>query len=425
MIVSHDSGFLDNVCTDIIHYETRKLVHYRGNLSEFVKVGLRICVRVCVCVCVCVAGHGAAAQRSAGVAASGAARWYCLRRYCLRWWHPLAASGPAPTASRCCSMAWRRPAAARLGARLLSSARSPPRPTTHPPRRSSPRPAHTTSWPPPPCDSSEAGWLLAAQGGSSMGRPSLLRPCVARPALPPVHTSAAGGPRHRLRKHVHAAPPACAHPPGPPTTFPPPSPPPSPQVPGAGLPGRHPRQDAGHRQDVGGEGHRWYRTYCRCTRAHRGCRPSLPLLRLPCSCPLPALLCVTRPSHPCPPVPPHPLVLLSLPPVPGIFHLARYRQAPAHRRHPACQPGLPRGGAGRQRRRQVHNDQAAHRHGVAVRGCCPGVLPCPAAHTAVTEFCHLAMPPSSLCPSLPSSPSPRLPHPPPRPTPIRRRDAAG
>lgn len=38
MIVSHDSGFLDNVCTDIIHYETRKLVHYKGNLSEFVKV---------------------------------------------------------------------------------------------------------------------------------------------------------------------------------------------------------------------------------------------------------------------------------------------------------------------------------------------------------------------------------------------------
>jgi elongation factor 3 len=38
MIVSHDSGFLDAVCTDIIHYENRKLVHYLGNLSEFVKV---------------------------------------------------------------------------------------------------------------------------------------------------------------------------------------------------------------------------------------------------------------------------------------------------------------------------------------------------------------------------------------------------
>jgi elongation factor 3 len=38
MVVSHDSGFLDNVCTDIIHYEDCKLKRYRGNLSEFVKV---------------------------------------------------------------------------------------------------------------------------------------------------------------------------------------------------------------------------------------------------------------------------------------------------------------------------------------------------------------------------------------------------
>ena len=38
LIVSHDSGFLDTVVTDIIHYEARKLVHYSGNLSEFVKV---------------------------------------------------------------------------------------------------------------------------------------------------------------------------------------------------------------------------------------------------------------------------------------------------------------------------------------------------------------------------------------------------
>jgi hypothetical protein len=28
IIVSHDSGFLDNVCTDIIHYEDRKLRRY-------------------------------------------------------------------------------------------------------------------------------------------------------------------------------------------------------------------------------------------------------------------------------------------------------------------------------------------------------------------------------------------------------------
>lgn len=37
MIVSHDSGFLDKVCTGIIHYEGRKLKKYRGNLSELVK----------------------------------------------------------------------------------------------------------------------------------------------------------------------------------------------------------------------------------------------------------------------------------------------------------------------------------------------------------------------------------------------------
>mmetsp|Transcript_4668 Transcript_4668/g.14084 ORF Transcript_4668/g.14084 Transcript_4668/m.14084 type:complete len:488 (-) Transcript_4668:33-1496(-) len=38
MIVSHDSGFLDKVTTDIYHYENRRLKLYRGNLSAFVKV---------------------------------------------------------------------------------------------------------------------------------------------------------------------------------------------------------------------------------------------------------------------------------------------------------------------------------------------------------------------------------------------------
>ena len=33
LIVSHDSGFLDEVCTDIYHYEAKKLVHYSGNLA--------------------------------------------------------------------------------------------------------------------------------------------------------------------------------------------------------------------------------------------------------------------------------------------------------------------------------------------------------------------------------------------------------
>lgn len=37
LIVSHDSSFLDNVCTEIIHYEHKKLKYYHGNLSAFVK----------------------------------------------------------------------------------------------------------------------------------------------------------------------------------------------------------------------------------------------------------------------------------------------------------------------------------------------------------------------------------------------------
>ena len=38
LIVSHDSAFLDDVCTDIYNYENKKLVHYRGNLSDLVKI---------------------------------------------------------------------------------------------------------------------------------------------------------------------------------------------------------------------------------------------------------------------------------------------------------------------------------------------------------------------------------------------------
>lgn len=37
LIVSHDSGFLDNVCTDIMHYENKKIAYYKGNLSKFVE----------------------------------------------------------------------------------------------------------------------------------------------------------------------------------------------------------------------------------------------------------------------------------------------------------------------------------------------------------------------------------------------------
>ena len=38
LIVSHDSGFLDEVCTDIYHYENKKLACYPGNLAAFVKI---------------------------------------------------------------------------------------------------------------------------------------------------------------------------------------------------------------------------------------------------------------------------------------------------------------------------------------------------------------------------------------------------
>ncbi|RSL63095.1 Elongation factor 3 [Fusarium duplospermum] len=37
IIVSHDSGFLDNVCQHIVHYERFKLKRYKGNLAAFVQ----------------------------------------------------------------------------------------------------------------------------------------------------------------------------------------------------------------------------------------------------------------------------------------------------------------------------------------------------------------------------------------------------
>lgn len=37
LIVSHDTAFMDNTVTDIIHYENRKLVYYKGNLEAFVE----------------------------------------------------------------------------------------------------------------------------------------------------------------------------------------------------------------------------------------------------------------------------------------------------------------------------------------------------------------------------------------------------
>lgn len=38
LIVSHDQGFLDNVCTDIIHLDSLRLFYYRGNYSMFRKM---------------------------------------------------------------------------------------------------------------------------------------------------------------------------------------------------------------------------------------------------------------------------------------------------------------------------------------------------------------------------------------------------
>lgn len=35
LVVSHDQSFLDNVCTDIIHLDQKKLFYYRGNYSQF------------------------------------------------------------------------------------------------------------------------------------------------------------------------------------------------------------------------------------------------------------------------------------------------------------------------------------------------------------------------------------------------------
>lgn len=48
MVVSHDSGFLDNVCTGIIHYENRKLKHYVVCIC-ICMLSFLTCVQPCVC----------------------------------------------------------------------------------------------------------------------------------------------------------------------------------------------------------------------------------------------------------------------------------------------------------------------------------------------------------------------------------------
>ncbi|XP_055344676.1 ATP-binding cassette sub-family F member 1-like [Paramacrobiotus metropolitanus] len=38
LIVSHDQSFLDNVCTDVVHLDEKKLYYYRGNYTQFKKM---------------------------------------------------------------------------------------------------------------------------------------------------------------------------------------------------------------------------------------------------------------------------------------------------------------------------------------------------------------------------------------------------
>ena len=38
LVVSHDQSFLDNICTDIIHLDNKKLAYYKGNYSLFKKM---------------------------------------------------------------------------------------------------------------------------------------------------------------------------------------------------------------------------------------------------------------------------------------------------------------------------------------------------------------------------------------------------
>ncbi len=38
LVVSHDQSFLDNICTDVIHLDAKKLYYYKGNYSLFKKM---------------------------------------------------------------------------------------------------------------------------------------------------------------------------------------------------------------------------------------------------------------------------------------------------------------------------------------------------------------------------------------------------
>lgn len=38
LIVSHARDFLNNVCTDIVHFDNQKLIYYKGNYDNFEKM---------------------------------------------------------------------------------------------------------------------------------------------------------------------------------------------------------------------------------------------------------------------------------------------------------------------------------------------------------------------------------------------------
>ena len=38
LVVSHDRGFLNEVCTDTIEFKRKKLTYYRGNFDTYVKL---------------------------------------------------------------------------------------------------------------------------------------------------------------------------------------------------------------------------------------------------------------------------------------------------------------------------------------------------------------------------------------------------
>lgn len=51
LIVTHDTEFMDNVVTDIIHYESRKLVYYHGKrMCIYILYVCMICIYTCVCM---------------------------------------------------------------------------------------------------------------------------------------------------------------------------------------------------------------------------------------------------------------------------------------------------------------------------------------------------------------------------------------